>query len=346
MAAASKFAGTRDLELGRDVAVLAWPGRLGENARPMTAWIPGSIRTPFVIALIAVSTVLHTLPLFVVAFLKWLLPFRTAREFCAALLVRLAESWIAVNAALILGLTPTSIHVDGLEGLRNDGHYLVLANHQSWVDIAVLQTVLNRRIPFLRFFLKSQLIWVPFLGLAWWALDFPFMKRYTRKQLSKRPDLAGKDIESTRRACEKFKGIPVSIMNFVEGTRFRPGKQARQASPYVHLLKPKAGGVAFVLDAMGSALHSVVDVAIVYPAGIPTMLDLVSGRIPEVRVNVIERAIPEALLGISYENDPAARVLFQRWVNSIWVEKDAVITQLLDLPDAAASTTANSAVSG
>lgn len=328
------------------VLVLAWLDRLRENAQPMLTWIPGPIRTPFVIALIAVSTVVHTLPLFVVAFLKWLLPFRAAREFCAALLVRLAESWIAVNAALIVGFTPTKIHADGLQGLRNDGHYLVLANHQSWVDIIVLQTVLNRRMPFLRFFLKSQLVWVPLLGLAWWALDFPFMKRYSRKQLSRRPELAGKDVESTRRACEKFKGIPVSIMNFVEGTRFTPAKSTRQASPYVHLLKPKAGGVAFVLDAMGSALHSVVDVAIVYPAGIPTMLDLVSGRIPEVRVRITERAIPAALLGISYESDSAARVLFQRWVNSMWVEKDEVITQLLDFPDVAGSATTDSTASG
>ena len=326
--------------------VLAWQGRLGENARNMLACIPGPIRTPLVIALIAVSTVVHTLPLFGVALLKWLLPFRAARDSCAVLLVRLAESWIAVNAALVAGFTPTRIHVDGLEGLRNDGHYLVLANHQSWVDIIVLQTVLNRRMPFLRFFLKSQLIWVPFLGLAWWALDFPFMKRYSRRQLSRRPNLAGKDIESTRRACEKFKGMPVSIMNFVEGTRFTPAKHARQSSPYAHLLKPKAGGVGFVLDAMGSALHSVVDVAIVYPAGRPDMLDLVSGRIPEVRVRVIERSIPAQLLGISYEKDAAARVRFQRWVNSMWTEKDAVIASLLDPPDAAGSTATSTAAAG
>ena len=295
----------------------------------MFAWIPGPIRTPLVMLLIALSTVAHTLPLFVVAFIKGLLPFRAARRFCALVLIRIAESWIAFNAALVTRFTRTRIYADGLAGVRSDGHYLVLANHQSWVDIIVLQTVLNRRMPFLRFFLKSQLIWVPFLGLAWWALDFPFMKRYSRKQLSTRPELAGKDIETTRRACEKFKGIPVSIMNFVEGTRFTPAKQARQSSPYAHLLKPKAGGVAFVLDAMGAALHSVVDVAIAYPAGIPTLLDLVSGRIPEVRVGVIERAIPDELLASDYQNDSASRVRFQRWVNAMWLEKDAVITQLL-----------------
>lgn len=295
----------------------------------MFHWIPRAVRTPLVIALIALSTVAHTLPLFLVAFLKWLVPIDAVRRLLGTTLVRLAESWIAFNAWLVRDFTPTRIAAVGFEGLRDDGHYLVLANHQSWVDIVVLQTVLNRRIPFLRFFLKSELIWVPFLGLAWWALDFPFMKRYSRRELARRPELAGKDVEATRRACEKFQGMPVSVMNFVEGTRFTPAKHARQSPPYRHLLKPKAGGVAFVMDAMGSALHSVVDATIAYPAGIPTMLDLLSGRIPEVRVDIRERVIPEELLSSDYEHDSAARVRFQRWLNAMWLDKDALLEQLL-----------------
>lgn len=91
----------------------------------------------------------------------------------------------------------------------------------------------------LKFFLKKELIWVPFLGLAWWALDFPFMKRYSRKFLAANPHLAGKDLESTKKACEKFKHTPVSVMNFVEGTRFTPEKHQRKNSPYAHLLPPR-----------------------------------------------------------------------------------------------------------
>lgn len=294
----------------------------------MLASLPAFIRIPLVILLIVLSTILHTTPLLVVALVKWLLPFAAFQKACAAVLVRIAEAWIAVNSGLIALFTRTRFEVEGLAGLRSDGHYLVLANHQSWVDIIVLQRVLNRRIPFLRFFLKSQLIWVPLLGPAWWALDFPFMKRYSRKHLSKRPDLAGKDIIATRRACEKFKGMPVSIMNFVEGTRFTVEKRARQGSPYASLLRPKAGGVAFALDAMGSALHSVVDVTIAYPAGKPTMMDLIAGHIPRVRVNIREREIPPALRQSDYENDAASRVRFQRWVNSIWADKDQLLAVL------------------
>jgi 1-acyl-sn-glycerol-3-phosphate acyltransferase len=294
----------------------------------MFASLPTVLRTPIVVLLIVASTIVHTLPLFLVAFLRWILPGAPGRA-CARVLIRLAESWIAFNAALVRGFTSTRLEIEGGEGLRHDGHYLVLANHQSWVDIVVLQTVLNRRMPFMRFFLKQQLIWVPFLGLAWWALDFPFMRRASRRELAKRPDLAGRDVEATRRACARFKGMPVAIMNFVEGTRFTPDKHRRQASPYRHLLKPKAGGVGFALEAMDGALHSVVDATLAYPGGIPTLLDLVAGRIPLVRVRIRERPIPSGLQGVDYGADPRSRVQVQRWINAMWLEKDTGLDGML-----------------
>jgi 1-acyl-sn-glycerol-3-phosphate acyltransferase len=177
--------------------------------------------------------------------------------------------------------------------------------------------------------LKSQLFWVPLLGLAWWALDFPFMKRYSRETIAKRPELAGRDIAATRRACEKFRGIPVALINFVEGTRFTPTKHRVQQSPHAHLLKPKAGGVAFVLDAMGEAMHAILDVTIVYPHGIPTIGDLFADRVPEIRVHIRELPIPYELVGGDYQNSEPFRDLFQSWINGVWVEKDARIGALL-----------------
>jgi len=290
--------------------------------------LPASLRALPVLLLIVLSTIVHTTPLFLIAFLKWLLPIQGWRLACARALVRIAESWIGFNSWLIEHLTPTRFHVSGLEALRRDGHYLVLANHRSWVDIVAMQRAFNRRIPFLRFFLKRELIWVPFLGVAWWALDFPFMRRASRKELAKNPQLAASDMLATRRACEKFRGIPVSIMNFVEGTRFTAEKHARQGATYRHLLRPKAGGVAFVLEAMGDALHAVLDVSIAYPAGTPTMLDLLSGRIPEVVIEVRELPIPAEASGSSYEQDSATRVRYQRWINEIWIDKDARLARI------------------
>jgi 1-acyl-sn-glycerol-3-phosphate acyltransferase len=285
--------------------------------------------------LFALNTVAHVALLLVLALFK-AIPVEAVRTRVAAWLVAIGQSWIAVNTWLIGAVTPTHWRVEGIEGLNPDGWYLVVANHQSWVDIPVLQGVFNRRAPFLKFFLKRQLAWVPLLGAAWWALDFPFMHRHTRAEIERRPELRGQDRDATRRACERFARLPTSVMNFLEGTRFTPAKQAASASPYAHLLPPRAGGVAFVLDAMGGLLRSVIDVTIAYPGGRPTMLDLLAGRIPEIRVDVRERAIPEALLQGDYEGDAAFRAQFQAWINGLWTDKDATLARLLAAPAASA----------
>jgi 1-acyl-sn-glycerol-3-phosphate acyltransferase len=287
--------------------------------------LPRALRAILAALVVGTSTVLHVPVLLVVAVAKALLPIAALRPRLDRALMRIAESWIGVNSRLIDAFTRTRFRVEGIEGLRYGGHYLVLANHQSWVDIPVLQKVFNRRIPLLRFFLKSQLFWVPLLGLAWWALDFPFMKRYSKQQLERRPELAGRDLAVTRAACEKFRHIPVSVMNFVEGTRFTPAKHAQQGSPYRHLLRPKAGGVAFVLGAMGEAIESVLDVTVSYDIGKPSLVDLFTDRVGEVRVQVRERPVPPGLAGGDYENDPAHRARFQAWINQLWDDKDALL---------------------
>jgi 1-acyl-sn-glycerol-3-phosphate acyltransferase len=279
------------------------------------------------IVLVILSTLLQTSFLFLMALLKWLLPFRTIRKALSFFLIKIAENWVAFNSWLIDVITPTKFIVTGLESLKYEGWYLVISNHQSWVDIPVLQKIFNRRIPFLKFFLKDQLIWVPFLGLAWWALDFPFMKRYSKAFIEKNPQLKGKDIEATRKACERFKSQPVSVMNFVEGTRFTSAKHQRQASPFADLLKVKAGGIAFVLDTMGDSMKSILDVTIVYSDRRPGLFDLFAGRIHQIQIDVVEREITPGMVG-DYENDAEFRARFQLWLNTVWEEKQKTIERL------------------
>jgi len=233
-----------------------------------------------------------------------------------------------VNGFLFAAFTPTQWEIEGRDGLQSGGWYLVLSNHQSWVDIPVLQKTFNRRIPFLRFFLKKQLIWVPVLGLAWWALDFPFMQRHSKATLELHPELRSQDKEATRKACERFRESPVSVMNFVEGTRFRAHKHEQQRSPFAHLLRPRAGGVAFVLETMGEMLQGIVDVTIFYPGGQPTMIDLLAGRVRQIRVRVRQLPIPPEFLGGDYENDADFRARFQSWMSDLWAQKDALITRM------------------
>jgi len=282
--------------------------------------------------LLSLNCIVHILPLLLVALFKLLLQRTPARAACDRTLMAIAGSWVAFNNWMFDHLTDTRMTISGQPEAMLDGHFMVLSNHQSWIDIPVLQKVFFQRLPFLRFFIKSQLIWVPLLGLAWWALDMPFMKRYTREQIQRRPELAGRDIEATRKACEKFRHIPVSIVNFAEGTRFKPDKHAAQDSPFKHLLKPRAGGTAFVLDAMGESLDTLVDVTIAYPEGARELPSLFANRIPEIRVDVQIIPIPNELRRGNYQTDPAHRERMQAWINELWLAKDARLAKLLSSP--------------
>ncbi|WP_421132443.1 acyltransferase [Alteromonas sp. A079] len=276
-----------------------------------------------------VNTVLWATPIIVLSVFK-LIPLALWRRFISYLLDACATAWITVNNLNQRISSGTTWHVTGLEKLTREDWYLVIANHQSWVDILVLQRVFNRQIPFLKFFLKKELIYVPILGLTWWALDFPFMRRYSKSFLAKHPHLKGKDMETTRKACERFRFKPVSIMNFVEGTRFTNNKHSKQNSPFTHLLKPKAGGVAFVLSAMGSQLHKLIDVTIQYPHGIPTFWDFVSGKVKDIRVHIdvtpIKEIMDNGYYSDDYFDDPEVRARFQRWLNDRWHKKDELLT--------------------
>lgn len=291
-------------------------------------WLPGPVRAIAAFAGYTVNTLFWGLPLLGVALLKLILPIRRWRRFCDWVLNSMAGGWIAVNNLNLRIMNRIRWDVEGLEGIDPRGWHLVIANHQSWVDILVLQKVFHRRIPFLKFFLKKELVWVPVLGLAWWALDFPFVKRYSKSYLRKRPHLRGKDIEITRKACAKFRNIPVSIMNFVEGTRFNKEKHRKQNSPYTHLLKPKSGGVALVLTTMGDRISSILDVTIVYPGGVRSFWEMLCGRLDEVRVCV--NPIPAASVLESDKGDHSTSpVPFRKWMNDLWEEKDRQITAML-----------------
>jgi 1-acyl-sn-glycerol-3-phosphate acyltransferase len=287
-----------------------------------------ALRASLAFLLVAINTAIHVPILLMLALAKLVLRVRRMQVGLTRVLMAIAASWIAVNSALMRALTPTRFVFEGLEQLRPDGWYLVICNHQSWVDIPVLQMALNRRIPMLKFFLKKELMWVPVMGLAWWALDFPFMRRHSRAEIERDPSLRGKDIEATRRACAKFRYTPVSVMNFVEGSRFTLGKHARSDSPYRHLLPPRAGGVAFVLQTMGDTLQALVDVTLVYPNGAPSLFELLAGKVPEVRMKLRVRELPAELIGRDYQEDAEFRARFQDWLNRLWQHKDAEIESM------------------
>jgi len=275
-----------------------------------------------------INTIICFTPIMVFAVLKFLLPFRRIRNALTRWIMLVGEAWIGCNALIFSIGNSTRWEFRGLEGLSREHWYLVIVNHQTWVDIVALQTMLNRRVPFLKFFIKQELIWFPFLGLAWWAMDMPFMKRYSKTYLAKHPENKGKDLEATRQACEKFRDTPTSVINFIEGTRFTEEKKAKRGSTYDNLLPPRAGGVALALTSMGDMFDTILDVTMVYPDGAVDFWGMMCGEFEHVIIDVVRRPVDEWLYKGDYQNDREFRRNFHQWLTLLWEEKDRKIDEL------------------
>lgn len=240
----------------------------------------------------------------------------------------LAEHWVATNNRIFDLMLPTVWDIRGVEGLGYEGHYLIISNHLSWVDIFALFRAFHGHMAFIRFFLKSVLIWFPFAGQACWALDFPFMKRYSPEYLAKHPEKRGRDLETTRKAVRRYRRVPVAILNFVEGTRFTEEKHADQDSPYRHLLRPRIGGIAFVFASMGEQLDAFFDVTLAYPGGDVHAWDFVKGKVPRIIIDARRIDVPREFFDAAITEPGPERDRFKAWIDEVWRQKDERLAAL------------------
>lgn len=279
------------------------------------------------IIILILSTTFFFIPILFLGVLK-LFPNQSWQVFCTIWIDKMIILWSDVNNLYLNHIQSTKLTITGVEELNNNDWYLVIANHQSWLDIVLLHRLFNRKIPVLKFFVKDQLKWVPLLGFSWWAMGCPFMKRYSKEYLLNNPKKQGKDIEATRKALELFKKTPSTIMNFVEGTRFTSEKKTLQNSPYTHLLKPKAGGISFVIAAMNEEINKLIDVTIVYADSRPSLWDFLCFRLKAIAVHVRQIPIPSQFTNPKLINNEQTQEDFRHWLNNQWQEKDELINTL------------------
>lgn len=293
----------------------------------MLSFLPGFLLLPLSFSLFALNLAFWGILVTPLGILKLLLPFITAHRLIAAIGRRCYRGWTAVNTFLMNLFNDIDWQISGQQTLDKDSWYLLIANHKSWVDIPVVSTFAYHLIPEPKFFLKDQLKWIPFLGTGCWALDMPYMKRYSAAKLAKHPELKGRDIDTTRKSCAKFIHTPTTIINFVEGSRCTKKKQLQRHSPFSHLLPPKAGGIAFTLASMGEQFNAILDITLIYPENQGHVaLDMLMGRLTKVVIHAEALAVDEAVIG-DYFNDAGFRERFQQWLNQRWQLKDAYISQ-------------------
>ena len=281
---------------------------------------------------IAANTVLWGIPIHLLALIKLGIRSSTWQTACTNGLIRLVKGWIRGVLAIQDRFLDIAWDIRPSTALSRKQWYLVTINHRSWADIPVLLKALTDRVPFPVVFAKRQMFWVPIIGTALWALDYPIMKRFSRRQLARHPERRGLDLETTRQSCRKYRFRPVAIWNFIEGTRFTAEKHRHQDSPYRHLLRPKTGGLAFAIQALEGRITRLLDVTIVYPEGITNFWSYLRGEVRQVTVHLREIVIPDHLLQGRYREDPDYRETVKEWLGHIWREKDELIDQNLNCP--------------
>ena len=295
----------------------------------MLSFLPGPALFALSLSLLILNTALWGSLISVGGIVKLIIPITSARNGISHLMNRFMWIWATCNGGILYLIANIEWDVEGIENLDKNGWYLIISNHLSGFDIAAQTYILRNNIPMLKFFLKKELLYVPIMGLGCWALDMPFMNRTSPAKLKKNPKLKGKDLATTRRACEKFKIIPTSIINYVEGSRFTKDKHQRQNSPYQYLLRPKAGGIAFALSAMGEQFTNLLNMTLVYPDAPDDILSAVMhGKVNKIVIRVQTLPVPK-VDDERYFSDAEYRVEFQRWLNRLWEEKDKQIDVIM-----------------
>lgn len=260
--------------------------------------------------------------IFVLGLVKLVVPINSIRKALLFIMNNALFAFSKVSVRLIKLFNKVEFDYTLTGELSERQWYLLIANHLSYLDIILLIEYAAWKIPAPKFFLKRELLWIPLVGLPAWALDMPFMRRYSKAYLEQYPEKKGKDLATTQKYCEKFKDTPTTIINFVEGTRFTFQKHQLKQSEYSHLLPPKAGGIAFTLAAMANLFTHILDVSIAYPDNPKhPMVDMLSGKMKRISVDVTLLPLPEHLGG-DYFNDADYRVVFQNWLNDLWMAKN------------------------
>ncbi len=280
------------------------------------------------VVLVALNSAVCSLIICIIAVFKIVLPTAMLKAKATEMANKTMWLWASTNAVILAMFNRVEWDIEGGEELKKHGWYLLISNHLSWTDIVVLCCVFKDRIPMPKFFLKQQLLYVPFIGMACWALDMPFMRRYSREYLIRHPEMRGKDLETTRRSCEKFKYSPTTVVNYVEGTRFTPEKQRKSKAGYDYLLQPKTGGIAYTLAAMGDQFENIIDVTLAYPENThKPFRDMLMGRMTKVVVRINVLPVDQQVRGDYFKDKPFKRQ-FQQWLGHVWQEKDELLKEI------------------
>ena len=284
-----------------------------------------SLKTNFVgvitCILILVELIIGFGTLFLVNIPRAFFPTKSFKKYISKISNKIGDLTVYGLKIILLLMHGDTIKVFDENKFDRNTWYMAMSNHQSWADIFVLLVAAHKRIPLLKFFMKKELRWIPFIYLANKTLNMPFVNRHSKKEIESNPSLRLKDYQNTLEACKRFMRSPSTIFSYAEGTRNDPMKHKSQNSPYNNLLIPRVGGMATALSAMPE-IETLVDYSVVYKSDKRDAWSFLKGEMRDVKILVKEHKIPKHLKNKDYSEDKVYRDDFKKWIEEIWVEKD------------------------
>ena len=305
----------------------------------MLSFLPAPLLFLLNFTLISVVTVVLAIPVFALALVRLLLPFKVVLALVDKVNQAVFYLWVSNNSFLMWLTNRIKWDIQGADIKKIQGSCFIISNHVTWTDIVMLGHIYRGKIPITKFFLKHSLIYIPILGQACYSLGMPFLRRYSRNELLKNPKLKMKDINATRKACLNLLEHPSSLVNFVEGTRYTPQKAAAQKSPYRHLMPPKAASLAIALGLIGEHIDCMLNTTLIYPGKHEgsIFMQMLCGRLNHViaRVEVIDKETIAAHMVGDYLHDKQFKHAFTMYLRDLWQRKDEQIEALLHGTDTA-----------
>lgn len=249
---------------------------------------------------------------------------KVINNFYNAAIKRVYFAWTLVNEVMILYFLKIDIKLPDLTEINKDEWHLITSNHQGFFDILVIQIICRRKGLYNKFFMKESLIFMPFIGISCWGLDFVFIKRFAKKILKEQPEKIKKQHQYILEKCSYFRTYPCSVINFIEGTRYTKEKAAR--SSYNNLLSPQPMGLSLLITEFYKQAKKIIDISIIYPEK-HGFFDLIYGESVTINVFCNIHPIDSALAG-DYRHDKNYRKIFSGWIKQLWQQKDQEITKV------------------
>lgn len=296
----------------------------------MLAFLPSPILFFINIILIPLNSIVIAIPIMVLGLIRFFIPLKAVMIMVEKTNYLLYKLWVLNNRIIIAITNNIKWHITGDEIPFTKKSCIVISNHLSWVDILFIGMIYSGRIPITKFFMKHSLIYIPFVGLACYALGMPFLRRYSREQLLKNPELRKKDMATTKKVCQNLAIAPTALINFLEGTRYTQEKALKARSNYQHLMPPKVASFALALGEIANKIDFIYNTTLCYPDNTnKPFIDLLMGRMKNVYVKVEIIKTEKDMCG-DYLNDKEYKHNITMKMRKLWQEKDAYLDKLLN----------------